>query len=512
MRAEAKKTAPAGQGAALQRKAATPAKPGAVPIRPAVAQNPAPAGQGASLQRKVAAPAKPGAVPGRPAVAKSSAPAGQGAALQRKAPAPAEPSIADSLMLELERQRAASKPAAARAAAPVKTGAVPGPAPAKKNAPPQRKTAVPAAAPAESSITDSLIREMERLQNISKARAGETGAAAAVADDFNPAETLMRELDRLRTASRPGAAKTPGTAVPAAKTGRPPAPVFSIQPAAPRVEVSGRRTIPAMPDFASFMGPVLTAAGGVPGSLAVPREHVLGVKDLRKRFGRKEVVRGVNFSMHNGEVAGLLGPNGAGKTTIFYMIVGFYRPSAGIVSMDDIDITSKPMYRRARQGIAYLPQEASIFRKLTVEQNIWAILESRRDIKKSVKKERLEGLLDEFGIDRIRGQYGFTLSGGERRRTEIARALATEPKFLLLDEPFAGIDPIAVYEIKQIIRRLAEKGIGILITDHNVRDTLEITTEAFIIADGTIVARGDREVILADEMVREVYLGSDFKM
>jgi lipopolysaccharide export system ATP-binding protein len=240
--------------------------------------------------------------------------------------------------------------------------------------------------------------------------------------------------------------------------------------------------------------------------------HVLAVQDLHKKFGRKEVVRGVNFSMNNGEVAGLLGPNGAGKTTIFYMIVGFYRPTAGTVSMDQVDITTKPMFRRARQGIAYLPQEASIFRKLTVEQNIWAILESRRDINKTGKKERLEALLDEFGITRLRRQYGFTLSGGERRRTEIARALATEPKFLLLDEPFAGIDPIAVYEIKQIIRRLAEKGIGVLITDHNVRDTLEITTEAFIIADGSIVARGGQEEILSNEMVREVYLGSEFRM
>jgi lipopolysaccharide export system ATP-binding protein len=240
--------------------------------------------------------------------------------------------------------------------------------------------------------------------------------------------------------------------------------------------------------------------------------HVLAVRDLHKKFGRKEVVRGVNFSMNNGEVAGLLGPNGAGKTTIFYMIVGFYQPTAGIVSMDQVDITTKPMFRRARQGIAYLPQEASIFRKLTVEQNIWAILESRRDIGKTGKKERLEALLEEFGITRLRRQYGFTLSGGERRRTEIARALATEPKFLLLDEPFAGIDPIAVYEIKQIIRRLAEQGIGVLITDHNVRDTLEITTEAFIIADGSIVARGGQEDILNNEMVREVYLGSEFRM
>lgn len=240
--------------------------------------------------------------------------------------------------------------------------------------------------------------------------------------------------------------------------------------------------------------------------------HVLGVTGLHKRFGLKEVVRGVNFTMYNGEVAGLLGPNGAGKTTIFYMIVGFYRPTRGNVTMDDIDITAKPMYRRARQGIAYLPQEPSIFRKLTVEQNIMAILESRKDIGKAAKKEKLDALLDEFDITRIRKQLGFTLSGGERRRTEIARALATEPKFLLLDEPFAGIDPIAVNQIKTIVRRLAEKGIGILITDHNVRDTLEITTEAFIINEGIIVARGGRDEILSNEMVREIYLGSEFRM
>ncbi|MDR2184176.1 MAG: LPS export ABC transporter ATP-binding protein [Treponema sp.] len=239
---------------------------------------------------------------------------------------------------------------------------------------------------------------------------------------------------------------------------------------------------------------------------------VLEVTELHKRFGRKEVVRGVNFSMHNGEVAGLLGPNGAGKTTIFYMIVGFYKPTIGAVTLNGIDITRQSMYLRARQGIAYLPQEASVFRKLTVEQNIWAILESRKDIDTAAKKKRLEKLLEEFGIGRIRSQYGYTLSGGERRRTEIARSLATEPKFLLLDEPFAGIDPIAVYEIKQIVRRLAERGIGILITDHNVRDTLEITTDAFIINEGTIVARGGKDAILADEMVRKVYLGSEFRM
>jgi lipopolysaccharide export system ATP-binding protein len=240
--------------------------------------------------------------------------------------------------------------------------------------------------------------------------------------------------------------------------------------------------------------------------------HVLAVNNLYKRFGRKEVVHGIDFSMYNGQVVGLLGPNGAGKTTTFYMIVGFYRPTQGTVTLDSIDITRKPMYKRARQGIAYLPQEASIFRKLTVEQNIWAILESRRDINYRQKKARLEELLDEFGISRLGRQPGHTLSGGERRRTEIARALATEPKFLLLDEPFAGIDPIAVYEIKRIIRQLAKKGIGVLITDHNVRDTLEITTEAFIINTGSIVARGDKDVILANKMVRDVYLGSEFRM
>ena len=240
--------------------------------------------------------------------------------------------------------------------------------------------------------------------------------------------------------------------------------------------------------------------------------HTLAVAGLRKRFGLKEVVRGVDFSMQNGEVAGLLGPNGAGKTTIFYMIVGFHKPNQGVVTLNGLEITRMPMYRRARHGIAYLPQEASIFRKLTVEQNIWAILESRKDINKEQMQERLESLLDEFGIGRIRKQLGYTLSGGERRRTEIARSLATEPKFLLLDEPFAGIDPIAVFEIKQIVRRLAEKGIGILITDHNVRDTLEITTEAFIINEGIIVANGTKDEILSDDMVRKIYLGSEFRM
>ncbi len=241
-------------------------------------------------------------------------------------------------------------------------------------------------------------------------------------------------------------------------------------------------------------------------------KHVLQVLDLHKQFGKKEVVHGVSFSMKNGEITGLLGPNGAGKTTIFYMVVGFYRPDEGIVKLDHVDITRKPMYQRARAGIAYLPQEASIFRKLSVEQNIYAILESRKDLPHYEKKDRMEQLLEEFGIDRVRRQPGYTLSGGERRRTEIARALASDPKFLLLDEPFAGIDPIAVFEIKQIVRNLAKKGIGILITDHNVRDTLEITTKAYIIAEGDIVAHGDQDEILQNEIVRQVYLGAEFRM
>ena len=238
----------------------------------------------------------------------------------------------------------------------------------------------------------------------------------------------------------------------------------------------------------------------------------LSVSELHKKFGSREVVCGIDFSMQSGEVAGLLGPNGAGKTTTFYIIVGFLRPTAGHVLMDGIDITKEPMYKRARRGITYLPQEASVFRKLSVEKNIWAILETQTNMDKAAREEKLEQLLSEFSIDRIRKQYGYTLSGGERRRTEIARALATEPKFLLLDEPFAGIDPKTVFELKEIIRGLAKKGIGVLITDHNVRDTLEITTESFIINDGTIVARGTKDHILEDKMVREVYLGSEFRM
>ena len=239
---------------------------------------------------------------------------------------------------------------------------------------------------------------------------------------------------------------------------------------------------------------------------------LLKVNSLYKSFGRKEVVKGIDFSMKTGEILGLLGPNGAGKTTTFYMVVGFYRPTAGEVFLNDRCITRLPMYKRARLGISYLPQEPSVFRKFTVEENIWSVLETRRDLTYKQKKQRLDDLIEEFSIGRIRYQKAYTLSGGERRRTEIARSLAIEPKFLLLDEPFAGIDPIAVADIKSVIKLLASRGIGILITDHNVRDTLEITDRAIIINTGTIMLQGTKEEILASEVAREVYLGKNFSM
>jgi lipopolysaccharide export system ATP-binding protein len=262
--------------------------------------------------------------------------------------------------------------------------------------------------------------------------------------------------------------------------------------------------------------------GGGPGEAALPASpslittrtssHVLEVRGLRRVYGRKVAVADVGFSMATGEVTGLLGPNGAGKTTVFYMIVGFIRPTAGKVYLDHHEISRLPMFRRARLGIAYLPQEPSVFRKLSVADNVMAILETRADLTRAEKKKRLDQLLEEFGIAGLRKQPAYTLSGGERRRTEIARALATEPKFLLLDEPFAGIDPIAVHEIKGIVRRLSAAGIGVLITDHNVRDTLDITHRAHVINLGRIVVSGDRDEVLAADMARKIYLGEEFRM
>lgn len=241
-------------------------------------------------------------------------------------------------------------------------------------------------------------------------------------------------------------------------------------------------------------------------------EKTLRVEGLRKVYRKKTAVADVSFSMNMGEVVGLLGPNGAGKTTVFYIIVGFIKATSGSIYLGGNNISSLPMYRRARLGISYLPQETSIFRKLTVEENIMAVLETRKDIDTAEKKGMLDSLLQELGISEIRKQKAYTLSGGERRRTEIARALAIKPAFLLLDEPFAGIDPIAVFEIKQIVKKLAGKGIGILITDHNVRDTLDITDRSYIINLGEILVSGSRDEILSNEIARHIYLGRDFTM
>ena len=238
----------------------------------------------------------------------------------------------------------------------------------------------------------------------------------------------------------------------------------------------------------------------------------LRCENIVKKYGVRTVVKGVSMEVNQGEIVGFLGPNGAGKTTSFYMITGQIVPNGGSIFLDEQEITALPMYKRAQMGLGYLPQEASVFRKLSVEQNIDAILETRKDLSFAQRKEKLDSLLEEFGIAANRKQPAYTLSGGERRRTEIARALAIEPKFLLLDEPFAGIDPIAVHDIKLIIRLLARQNIGVLITDHNVRDTLEITDRAYIINKGEIVEQGPREKILESEIARKVYLGEEFRM
>ena len=233
--------------------------------------------------------------------------------------------------------------------------------------------------------------------------------------------------------------------------------------------------------------------------------------DLVKSYGLRTVVDQVSITVGQGEIVGLLGPNGAGKTTTFYMTVGFVRPDSGKVFIDDLEITSLPMYKRARKGIGYLPQEPSVFRKLTVEDNIMAILELM-PLNKSEQKAKLEELIEEFGLEKVRKNVGDSLSGGERRRTEIARALASSPKFILLDEPFAGIDPIAVEDIQYIVARLKKKNIGILITDHNVQETLSITDRAYLMFEGKILMAGTAEELAENETVRKVYLGQNFEL
>ena len=239
---------------------------------------------------------------------------------------------------------------------------------------------------------------------------------------------------------------------------------------------------------------------------------MLTATNLAKSYKGRKVVRDVSLSVDQGEIVGLLGPNGAGKTTCFYMIVGLVKADGGNVQLSDQSLTSLPIHQRASYGLSYLPQDSSIFRTLSVEDNILAILETRKDLSNTEKNTKLDTLLSDFNIDHIRSNKGMSLSGGERRRTEIARTLATDPKFILLDEPFAGIDPISVSDIKQIIQQLKNRNIGILVTDHNVRETLDICEKAYIVNEGKIIAEGNSETILSNDKVREVYLGDQFQI
>jgi lipopolysaccharide export system ATP-binding protein len=239
---------------------------------------------------------------------------------------------------------------------------------------------------------------------------------------------------------------------------------------------------------------------------------ILSAKDLCKTYKERKVVNSVSITVSQGEIVGLLGPNGAGKTTTFYMIVGLIRPDSGEIFLDDKPLTRLPMYKRAQMGIGYLAQEASVFRKLTVEENIISILEMTTRMKKSEIKSKTDELLEEFSLTHVRKNMGNVLSGGERRRTEIARALAVNPKFILLDEPFAGVDPIAVEEIQSIVTKLIQKNIGVLITDHNVHETLNITDRAYLLYEGSILKAGTAEELASDERVRQVYLGSNFQI
>ena len=239
--------------------------------------------------------------------------------------------------------------------------------------------------------------------------------------------------------------------------------------------------------------------------------QILSAKNLIKTYGSRTVVQDVSIQVQQGEIVGLLGPNGAGKTTTFYMTVGFIKPNSGKVFLNEEEITDLPMYQRARKGIGYLPQEPSVFRKLSVEDNIKAVLEMTQ-LTKIQQQEKLESLIEEFRLDKVRKNKGDTVSGGERRRTEIARALATSPSFILLDEPFAGIDPIAVEDIQYIVAKLKTKNIGILITDHNVQETLSITDRAYLMFEGQILRSGVAEILAEDEVVRRVYLGKNFEL
>lgn len=239
---------------------------------------------------------------------------------------------------------------------------------------------------------------------------------------------------------------------------------------------------------------------------------LLRTEKIVKKYRSRTVVKEVSIEVQQGEIVGLLGPNGAGKTTSFYIITGLIKPLSGKVFLDEVEITDEPMYRRAQRGIGYLAQEASVFRSLSVEDNIKAVLEFSKKLSKAEQKVKLESLLDEFGLQNVRKSKGITLSGGERRRTEIARALAVDPKFILLDEPFAGVDPIAVEDIQHIVAKLKDKNIGVLITDHNVHETLSITDRAYLLFEGTVLKSGSSEELASDEEVRRLYLGTNFEL
>ncbi|MGA9300805.1 MAG: LPS export ABC transporter ATP-binding protein [Bradyrhizobium sp.] len=278
----------------------------------------------------------------------------------------------------------------------------------------------------------------------------------------------------------------------------------------PRVENPPPRPAPPKPRPAATLKPAPKTNGAAAPRLA-PRAGYLAVHSVEKSFGTRQVVRGVSIYVRRGEAVGLLGPNGAGKTTVFYMITGLIKADRGAIELDGHDVTKLPMYQRARLGIGYLPQEASIFRGLTVEQNIRAVLEVVEPSRKKREAE-LDSLLDEFNIARLRKTPSIALSGGERRRVEIARALATRPNYMLLDEPFAGIDPIAVGDIQDLVRHLTNRGIGVLITDHNVRETLGLTDRAYIVYAGEILTEGSPEEIVSDPDVRRLYLGEEFRL
>jgi lipopolysaccharide export system ATP-binding protein len=320
-------------------------------------------------------------------------------------------------------------------------------------------------------------------QGFARSQVDITALGDGMGDMLNP----VRDAPAL---SNPAPADAPATPQARAEAPRAPAqaPARRPEPAAPRARTKGAAT-----------------------PKAAPRSGYLAVHGVKKSFGSRQVVRGVSIYVRRGEAVGLLGPNGAGKTTVFYMITGLIKPEGGSIELDGHDVTKLPMYQRARLGIGYLPQEASIFRGLTVEQNIRAVLEVVEPSRKKREYE-LDSLLDEFNVQKLRKSPSIALSGGERRRVEIARALATRPNYMLLDEPFAGIDPIAVGDIQDLVRHLTNRGIGVLITDHNVRETLGLTDRAYIVYAGEILTEGSPEEIVADPDVRRLYLGEEFRL